>query len=266
MVNYQTPQDAFEFIQAFADVQYEVPCTLTIINVDPTPEDDIAVDMAVRSAEVKIPTVWGSWPTNVGYALACNFAAAALAQYHDVARSTLAFFNADTRLRPGVLDQCHWELHQHRDWGVVGPRQVDDSNNITHAGIFGTQEQPQLRGWQEPDAGQFNDVRDDAVSVSGSAYFTKRKVWDRLTACPLFCDIVGGNPIGAFLPTQHYYEETWCSYHAAAHGYKIAYLGSVGMVHRWHKASPVGGPAEQGMSAAKQQFRAACDYHDIPHD
>lgn len=267
VVNYQSPEDIFAFIQTFALVQYEVPCSLTIINVDPGEEDDRAVDMAVRSSELTIPTIWGSWPRNVGYAHACNFAAASLNEYLDhPPRATVAFFNADTRLRSGVLDACHWELHQHKDWAVCGPRQIDDYGKITHAGIFGTMERPQLRGWQEPDEGQFNEIRDDAVSVSGSAYFAKRKVWDALTACPLFCDIVGEKPAGAFLPTQHYYEETWCSYHALAHGHKVAYMGSVVMTHRWHKASPSGGPADQEMSTSQAAFRSACDQHGIPHD
>lgn len=265
VVNYKSPGDIAAFLQCFKEVQFEVPCTLSIVNVDPDLEDDSAVEANLVGIEV--PVAYGCWESNVGYAKACNVAASNLADYdaEGIPKATVAFFNADTRLRPGVLDQCHWELHQHKDWGVVGPRQIDDYGKVVHAGIFGSQEYPILRGWQQQDEGQYNDVNDEAVSVSGSAYFVKRQAWDELTACPIH-QLVSGSAPGAFLPTQHYYEETWCSYHAFAHGWKIAYLGSTVMTHLWHKASPVGGFADRQMPISQQMFRDACEMHGIPHD
>jgi GT2 family glycosyltransferase len=137
---------------------------------------------------------------------------------------------------------------------------------ITHAGIFGTNDKPALRGWKRPDDGQFDEIRDDALSVSGSAYFIKRLCWDELTNCSKYRKIAP-DAVGAFLPTPHYYEETFCSYHAREHGWKVVYDGETSMVHKWHKASPVGGVAEKKhMPESRKMFRAACDMHGITHD
>lgn len=263
VVNYRTPDDLRGFIKSFAAVQFEVPATLFVVNVEPLEADADAVDEALE--DVVVPVGYALCPTNIGYAKACNQAATAIAGFNRP-RRTLAFFNADTRLAPGVLDHCHWTLHQNDDWGIIGPKQVNDAGEITHAGVFGTNKRPLLRGWKEPDAGQYDEIRDDAVSVSGSAYFVKRSCWDELSACPTYKEIAP-EALGAFLPTQHYYEETWCSYHAREHGWKVVYDGEVSMIHRWHQASPVGGVAEKKhMPASRIMFRDACDRHGIERD
>lgn len=263
VVDYQTPQDLAEFVDGFAAVQWEVPASLHVVLVDPN-EDILYVDEAVDGVEVPISVT--VWPSNIGYARSCN-AAAEMVENMAIARQTIAFFNADTILKPGVLDACHWELHQHSDWAVVGPRQVDEEGRITHAGIYGTFEKPSFADrWMKKDVGQFNELRDDCVSVAGSAYFVKRIAWDELTRCSKFQE-VAPKANGAFLPTQHYYEETWFSYHAQAHGWKVAYHGGVQMVHKWHRASPVGGDAEKRyLPESRKAFRAACDAHGIAHD
>lgn len=263
VVNYRTPEDLRGFIRSFKDVQYEVPATLHVVNVDPTPDDMRVAE--VELADILTPVSFSVHPSNVGYAKACNGAAMAIAQL-DTPRQTIAFFNADTRLRPGVLDHCHWHLHQNLDWGIIGPKQIDEAGRITHSGIFGTHERPELRGWKQQDRPDlYDELRSDAVSVSGSAYFVKRYCWDALNDCQQYRE-VAPDAEGAFLPTCHYYEETWCSYHAAAHGWKIAYDGRVTMVHKWHQASPVGGIAERNMPKSREFFRRACDHHQIKHD
>jgi GT2 family glycosyltransferase len=202
--------------------------------------------------------------TNIGYGQACNHAAL----FPD--REVLAFFNADTVLSPGVIDQCYEALMEHEDWGVLGPRQVDSSNRITAGGVFGTQKEPTFDNrWRTMDRGQFSDVREDCINVAGSAYFIKRGVWDELASCPLFCrcpEVMELRPVGAFLPTPHYYNETYTSYHAIAHGFKVVYFGPAVMVHEWHKASPVGGYGEKTMDESRELFRSACDYHSIEHE
>jgi GT2 family glycosyltransferase len=234
------------------------------VNVEPLESDAEAADTALE--KIVVPTGYALCPNNIGYAKACNSAASAVERYH-IPRKTIAFFNADTRLKPGVLDQCHWLLHQNPDWGVIGPKQVNDEGLITHAGIFGTNTKPELRGWKKKDVGQFNEIRDDAVSVSGSAYFVKRTCWDEMTECPIYKEIAP-DALGAFLPTRHYYEESFASYHARAHGWKVVYCGvGADMIHRWHKASPVGGVAEKVyMPESRKMFREACDKHGIDHD
>jgi GT2 family glycosyltransferase len=263
VVNYRTPDDLVAFIHSFAAVQFEVPATLFVVNVEPTQADEDAANDALE--DIVVPVGYAVCPNNIGYAKACNSAAAAITSYHRP-RRTLAFFNADTRLMPGVLDHCHWTLWQNEEYGIVGPKQVNEVDEITHAGIFGTNTRPSLRGWKEKDKGQFDEIRDDAVSVSGSAYFIKRTVWDELLECPVFKEIAP-EALGAFLPTPHYYEETWCSYHAREHGWKVVYDGDVSMIHRWHQASPVGGLAEKKhMPQSRVMFRDACDRHGIERD
>lgn len=259
MVNFQTPHDAAAFIDSYRSFESEVDSTLTVFNVCPTIEDEFAVETALD--KVQSPVAYMQHKDNVGYAFACNESFGATDGEH----RTIAFFNADTKLRSGVLGVLDNALHANEDWGVVGPRQIDDYARITSAGVFGTEAAPELRGWQQHDQGQFNDIRDDAVSVSGSAYFVKRTAWEDLTECTVYSDFAE-SPGGAFLPTKHYYEETWCSYHARAHGWKVAYYGEVYMTHLWHQASPVGGIGEQAMPQSQQFFREMCQAHNIPHD
>lgn len=254
VVSYRSPDDLTGFVHALKKSDPAVPYTLFIVNVDPTSYDSRVGRLLAAEATAG----YLEFNENVGYARACN--QASLSGSHEV----LAFFNADTRITPGVLEGCYRALHTQPSWGILGPRQVNESKRLTHAGIFGTLSKPQHRAWLAPDAEKYGDIK-DAVSVSGSAYFVKRDVWDELRDCPLFRD-VAPEADGAFLPTNHYYEETWCSYHAQAHGYRVVYYGPQTMIHRWHGASKVGGWAERQMKDSQELFRAACDHHQIPHD
>jgi GT2 family glycosyltransferase len=262
VVSYRTPEDLSAYIQSFTTIEGELPAALHVVNVDPTTEDSAAAKTALQ--DVTAPYTYVEHVENVGYARACNAAASAVS---DRAREIIAFFNADTRLAPGVLSHCHQLLMENEDWGIVGPKQVDDNGLITHAGIYGTNEHPSFDGrWKRVDQGQYDELRDDCVTVSGSAYFVKRDCWDGLASCPTFAQ-VAPDAEGAFLPTPHFYEETWCSYHARSHGWKVAYTGLVGMVHKWHQASPVGGRAEREyLPASRRLFRHACEAHQISHD
>lgn len=251
VVNYRTVPDLHAFIESWDAYRPEVNANLLVLDVAPL--DRKAVHVA-QAAGVGYESV----SDNIGYARACNLGASL--GDSDV----VALFNADVELRPGAVQDCYDALLAHDDWGVLGPRQVDNTGRLTAAGIIGDEASPRHRGWHAQDRGQFQDVL-EVPTVSGSAYFCKRSVWDELTACPLYQEAAPG-AAGAFLPTQHYYEETFCSYHARAHGHKVIYYGSVTMLHQWHRASPVGGAAEKIMPESKRFFRAACDLHGIAHD
>lgn len=196
---------------------------------------------------------------NIGYARACN-------QLAD--RGTgdvIGLLNADAWLGTQELHMIEEQFCQHGTMGVLGPKQRDESQNITHAGIFGTNEQPRHRGWHEYD--EFDEKYRDrvpAVTVSGSAYFVRRSVWDALTCCPLYRDLYP-HAEGAFLPTAHFYEETWCSYHAHAHGYDVVYDGRISIGHSWHASSPVGSQNNK-FRESQVLFRQMCDHHQIGHD
>lgn len=260
VVNYRTPIDFQLFIESYLawgrSLNMADPDThLWMVNVDPDENSDAIAYEYLRN----IPQSTYIYTTeNIGYARSVN-QVAALGK-----RDCIAIFNADTMLSPQALQNCYEALMENEDWGILGPGQTSDlaGEKTTHAGIFGTLDAPQHRGWQKPWSAEYEDVR-EAVTVSGSAYFVKRAVWDELTDCPLYRGYKAG---GAFLPTQHYYEETFCSYHAQAHDWKVIYYGKAQMIHRWHQASPVGGPADQQMKASRELFREACDVHGIQHD
>lgn len=246
VVNYRSYADLTAFI---AHCEPEIEHTLWIADVDPeTPQDWDGVNANIITHE-----------QNVGFARAVNDAV----KRGD--REVVAIFNADTQLRPGVVETLHAELLTHRMWGAVGPKQVNCLGKITSAGVFGLLNNPEMRGWQRADSDVYSDIRDDAVTVSGSAYFMRREVWDEMTACPLYRESAP-DAQGAFLPTPHYYEESACSYHLHAHGYRVVYYGGVSMLHHWHNASPVGGWAERQYPVSRELFRAFCDHHDLAHD
>ena len=197
---------------------------------------------------------------NVGYARACNF----LARLGD--GDIIGLLNADVWLYTKDIEQIQKTFDKNPNIDILGPKQRDELGRITHAGIFGTLAEPKHRGWHE------KDIEDDlyrdlvpAVTVSGAAYFVRRKVWEELTACQIYRSI-HPNAEGAFLPTPHYYEETFCSYHAHAHNYGVYYDGRISIGHSWHASSRVGGTADGYFNVSREIFREMCDIHSIPHD
>jgi len=247
VVNYKTYDDLQSFIDSYYNLTDSTVTNLVVVDVEGDPRQVVAASNVVRFDE------------NIGYARACNFGA------NVTSAPYLAFFNADTVLKNGVLDLCVQALRDHSDWGVVGPLQVDEQGRVTHAGIFGTHAEPRHRAWKSKVNPALRDVR-EAITVSGSAYFTKRETWNELKSCDIYCRIAP-DAEGAFLPTPHFYEETWYSYHAHSHGWKVMYLGTAEMIHKWHKASPVGGKAEKEyMPISREMFRRACDEHGIDRD
>lgn len=253
--NYRTPTDLAAFFGSLVHADPSVDVGLTVANVDPLGGDK----RVVKDWSRKLDLSYVEFQDNVGYATAINRGVA------KGEREVCVALNADVSLRPGVLEACHQALMEHDDWGVLGPRQVDSEGRFTHAGIFGTLGAPKHRAWRERDDGRSYRDTVEAVTVSGAAYFAKRKMWDELTACSVYME-AAPTAEGAFLPTRHYYEETFCSYHAQAHGWKVMYFGAETIVHEWHRASAIGGHADQQMGPSREIFRAACDLHGIDHD
>lgn len=254
VVNYRTSHDLEEFLQSWVKFA-PVDSDLTIVNVQPRSDD---IEVADRYVGGSID--YDFWRENVGYGVACNAAGSRKEG------AVLAFFNADVVLTEGSLQACTEALLGNPEWAVLGPRQVSHEKKLTHAGIVGPTSQPKHRGWQQRDRGQYADVLDDVPTVSGAAYFIKRQVWDELCMCTVFQQIAP-EATGAFLPTKHYWNETWTSYHVIAHGqYKVVYFGPVTIVHKWHRASPMGGWGEQNVGHDRAMFREACKVHGIPCD
>lgn len=250
--NYHTDSMLRDFIASVGERSF-VGCTLTVVDVavdDHTAEGTLST---LNNGNVHLTYV--PVKENIGYARACNFGA------QSGSNDVILLANADTVLSGG-LAECYDALMANPDWGVLGPRQVDEHNRITFGGIFGPDRLPKQRGWLELDRGSYSDIRDDSLTVAGSLYFIKRSVWHELTQCDHYQAVAPG-VTGAFLPTQHYFEETFCSYHARAHGYKVVYYGPVKMIHYWHKSSPLGGYAEGHFRESQAYMRQACANHNI---
>lgn len=252
VVNYRTYDLLQEFVDSYFQFKPTIDSSLIIIDVDST-EDFDSLNLPSNGVH-SVRTDW-----NLGYALSCNYGA------YMSDSDYLAFFNADTRFNNNsCVDYCVNFMEENSNVGIVGPLQYDANSKVTHAGIFGSLEKPQHYGWRSKDVDSMRFNR-KAVTVSGSAYFVKRSVWSELTNCDIyraqFPDVVG-----AFLPTQHYYEETGCSYHAQSHGYEVWYTGEAEMVHHWHKSSPVGSSVDAKMIESKKIFVDFCEAHGIDHD
>lgn len=254
VVNYRTPTDLGQFLASYQTHPCAWPGALTVVNVSPM-QADLAV-VARWQGTLDINHL--SFTDNVGYARACNRGAQL------VNGDTLALFNADVVLTADALTHCYEALAANPRWGVLGPRQVNATGRLVSGGVFGSNQAPQMRAWNERDVGQCSDVR-SAITVSGSAYFVRRDAWKLLADCRRYRE-AAPDADGAFLPTPHYYEETFCSYHARSHGLDVIFYGPVCITHLWHRASPIGGEADRLMSTSREIFRRACDAHGIDRD
>lgn len=197
---------------------------------------------------------------NIGYAAACNQLASSGSS------PIIGLLNADVWLTTADVMRIENAFATCPDMAIMSPKQRNEEGLITHAGIFGTLAAPQHRGWKafDPDDKLYKEL-EECVTVAGSAYFIRREVWDVLSTCAIY-KAQFPEAAGAFLPTPHYYEETWCSYHAHAHGFKVYYDGRISIGHSWHASAPVGGGRDHYWKESQEMFRAACDNHGIEHD
>jgi GT2 family glycosyltransferase len=153
------------------------------------------------------------------YAVACNVSAKATADKPHAA-PYLLMLNADT--------ECLWSqwpiisMFEANDaLGIVGPLQIDGEGIIRHAGIFGSNTDPQHRYFGrplEPHKHEVNEWLRSAVTVSGSVFYCRRDVWEEM---------------GGFLETPHFYEETALCYKARHHGHRVAYTGAAPWLHHF---------------------------------
>lgn len=258
-VTYEAPRETGAFLASLKHI--DVPFRLTVI-------DNASPSETVRQTILTgLPSTAGNClgatyifnDENVGYARAIN---AGMLAWPDPAPYA-AILNADVEFLPSESIQAVTDHFEHFPYvGIIGPRTMDDRGRFTHAGIVNTKLKPRNhhRGWLEFDNGtQYRDIR-NVNTVSGATYFVRREMWDQLTKCPLYQEAAPGAE-GAFLPTKHFYEETFCSYHARYHGWRVVYFGETAMIHKWHRSSPVG---SQNFNVPREQFMEACRIHRIP--
>lgn len=247
VVNYRTTELLHNFIESYNNSDF-ADSDLFVVDNDPLPEQ---VDI---NKSISRDAFYLFSKENIGYARACNWASG-FSQ-----RKYIAFMNSDCVLLPDTLSKMYAGMEEH-GFDIAGPLQYNRNNKVTAAGIFGKETKPQDRGFRNPNLDKFRDIK-EAISISGSAYFIRADVWDTLSDCELFQEVAPGC-VGAFLPTQHYYEETWVSYHARAHGYKVWFYGEAEMIHEWHKSSKVGSVEKEILPASKEYFQRACAHHGI---
>lgn len=205
---------------------------------------------------------------NIGYARAVNMMA------EDTDSKYLAALNGDVWMCSADAQAMVEFMNENEDVAIAGPKQRNEKNQITHGGIGGTHKQPRHLFWNAMDHEDAlaRNVR-ECVTVSGSAYFVRRSVWNALSSCPLYHEVhedLLGEPVEGAMPAlQHFYEETTVSYHLAAHPElgKVVYNGNVSIGHSWHSSSPIGSAyANRGFKEGQKFFRAFCDEHGIEHD
>jgi GT2 family glycosyltransferase len=254
---YQAPEATEAFLYSLANVG--LTFTLCVIE-NSSPDDSVrqvlkgpALDAVRALPNCKDATIIFN-ETNVGYARAIN---------HGVSLGTapyVAALNTDVQfLQEDAAQTCVAFLDRHEDVGIVGPRTVDEFERFTHAGIIASGSMTeQHRYWLHHDVGQASDVL-DVPTVSGATYFFRRRMWEQLTDCPLFRQ-VAPEAEGAFLPTRHFYEETYCSYHARLHDWRVVYLGTAKMIHLWHRSSTVG---SQDILGPRAYFLRALEAHGL---
>lgn len=234
--------------------------------------DDTSFEVMLSVAN-SFPVAKAVGNENIGYAAACN----QLASFGD--GDIIGLLNSDVWLSTSDVISIQKTFDEHPEIAILGPKQRDERGLITFAGIGGTNTAPRHRGWHEPDPEDIK-YRDlcPMVTVSGSAYFIRRSVWDDLTNDPDYRSVVSTlvankwveqertEPLGAFLPTRHYYEETFCSYFARHKGYNVFYDGRISIGHSWHASHERGSEADQLWSESQFLFRFACDTLGIDHD
>lgn len=246
VINYHTDDLLRDFIDSYGGVKFD-GCTLTVVHVESATHFGPWMQLCDTDLHFR---------ENIGYARACNAGARG-------SNDAILFANADTLLS-GDFKECYHALMGSSDRGILGPRQVNEHNQITAGGILPLGSHNQQRGWNESDYGQYSDIL-ECPFIAGSLLFVKRSVWEELASCPFFKE-AEPEAEGAFIHTRHYFEDTWLGYHARAHGYKCIYYGPAKMTHLWHKSSPIGGIGEQAWAESQARYRRACEIHGIAHE
>lgn len=272
-VAYEAPQETEAFLASLVHV--DVPFRLLVIdNASPNPDVRPILESRLGSWQTGVSATspltdvapncvaagWHASATNHGYARGVNLGMSMLVGPAPFA----GILNCDVQFLPEGIGDMMAHFVSHPEVGVLAPRTfTSGSRLLTHAGIVTTPDNPHNhhRAWLQPDTGAYRDIR-PVNTVSGATYFVRRAMWDQLAGCVQYLDAAPG-ALGAFLPTQHFFEETFCSYHAKAHGWQVVYHGPSAMIHEWHRSSALG---SQDFETPRRLFLDACAAHGITPD
>jgi len=262
VVNYNTRPLLQRFLDSLHSDIDQVEKVWELYISDNDSSDDTIPWLTENHKNYLISNVWKN--KNIGYSAACNGMASSSSG------DIICLLNADVWLTSSDIVKVQKIFDDNPEIHILGPKQRDENGFITHAGIIGSNTAPAHRGWRhlDPEDQLFRD-RIPCVTISGSAYFVRRYVWESLTNDEEYKKMYP-EAIGAFLPTPHYYEETWCSYFARHRGYNVVYDGSVSIGHSWHASSPKPGEgyshADAQFKVSQSIFRKACDFIGIERD
>lgn len=249
VVNYKTPKMLHRFADSYQEFVKTEDSRLVVVDVESDYTDD-----SYSGVDADI-FLWSQ--DNIGFARSVNLGVQTGLGILDA--DIIGIFNADTAFLNSECITTTLKCFSEDNVGVVGPRQVDSKNRVTHAGFYNKNGTIVGPGWHERNVGQYISVM-DAHYVSGSAMFVRRTVWDELSSCESFLD-ASPEADGAMLVTPHYYEDRFLCEHALAHGHRVIYNGSGTMLHEWHASSPVGSWVDQEHKESRKIFSNACRVH-----
>ena len=199
---------------------------------------------------------------NIGYSKAINNLAALSNS------EILCAVNADTWFTTNHVKQVSQSFKVRPQAGVIGVKQMDEKNLIRHGGIFWDgATNPKHRGWGVQDsADELLKAATQCWTVSGSIYYVRRSAWDMMANYAPYRKLFPDHQ-GAFLPTPHFFEETFCSQLAHHLGYEVWYDGTVETAgHSWHASSDVGDASRKYFEISRDIYKETCDRLGIPHE
>jgi GT2 family glycosyltransferase len=201
---------------------------------------------------------------NIGYSAAINHAASI------TNNQILCAVNADTWFSNKHIHDMVKCFEDHPNIAIAGPKQLDENRRIRHAGIFwpGIKAfKPKHRGWSVYDAE--DKLYKDLVpcwTISGSIYYVRRSVWNEMYNHPEYRKLYP-DAIGAFLPTKHYFEETFCSQWAQKLGYEVWYNGEAETAgHTWGGSQDPNESSRLYFRESQQIYIDACNKLGIEHE
>ena len=150
---------------------------------------------------------------NMGYGQACNLGS-------KLGNSPyIIFLNSDIHTIPEKRDWITPLLevfHDYKDVAVVAPKLINDQGLLMGCGVVGTNKERRIRGWQEPDEGQYDSL-DEVLSVCGAVYAVRRDIFNEY-----------GGFDGAYF---HYNEEEDFSFKVRNDGLRVVYQPASVLVH-----------------------------------
>ncbi|MCY0887907.1 MAG: glycosyltransferase family 2 protein [Alicyclobacillaceae bacterium] len=227
-------------VVSFNTCRLLLDCLKRIHRYTPTAHRIVVVDNGSQDASVSAVRSL-CWPNldvlvnahNCGYAAACNQGIRASSS------PFILLLNSDVRVTRHWLEPLIACMESDKRIAVVGPKLVDGHGRINGAGIVGTLESHEPRGWLEPNMPGKYDKPEDCLSVCGAAYLIRRALLD---------------DIGYFDENYFFYfEETDYSVRAWQKGYRVVYCPDSILIH-------IGGGSSQNHPQLRAWFEESQRY------